>query len=72
VSVEGAAQNFNEAIDSINDAIRALEEIRDSLLVKSGKKLNAAVKKVDKLSIKKLAKTAPAVQKLFKELETDI
>ena len=70
-SVEGAGNNFNEAIAEINKAIDGLIKVRDKLLENCGKKLNAAVKKVDKLTIKKLTKDRPEVKKLFDELPSD-
>lgn len=70
-SVDDAAKNFNDAITEINNAIKALENIRDSLLIKSGKKLNAAAKKVEKLTIKQLTKNAPSVRVMFEEIKTE-
>ena len=66
-TVEGAASNFNDAIDELNRAIQILETIRDGLLEKCGKKLNTAVRKVDGLTIKKLTRNAPTVRVLFEE-----
>lgn len=68
-SVEDAANNYNAAIQELNKAIASLERIRDSLLAKSGKKLNAAARKVDKLTVKKLTKNAPVIRTMFEELE---
>ena len=66
-STKGAADNFNKAIQEINAVIKSLENVRDTLLENSGKKLNAAINKVDKLTVKKLTKNAPAVAKMFEE-----
>ena len=68
-SVNDAAANYNKTVDEINKIIASLENIRDNLLDKSAKKMNAAVKKVDKLTIKKLTRNAPAVVKMFNEAE---
>lgn len=69
-SVNGAADNYNKAVDEINKIIASLETIRDKYLANSGKKMNTAVNKIDKLTIKKLTKNAPAVRTMFNELET--
>ena len=70
-SVVGAGKNFNDAIAEINKAIDGLVKVRDQLLENCGKQLNAAVNKVDKLTIKKLTKGRPEVKKLFDELPSD-
>lgn len=66
-SVDKAADNYNKAIDEINNIIASLEMIRDEYLRKSGKHLNTAVNKVNKITIKKLTKNAPAIQAKFNE-----
>ena len=66
-TVKFAANNFNGTIEELNQAIHILEDIRDKLLEQCGKNLNTAVKKAEKLTIKKLTKNAPAVQAMFLE-----
>ena len=66
-SVVDAANNYNKAIDEIDKIIASLVKVRDEYLIKSGKKLNSAAKKVDQITIRKLTKNAPAVQAMFKE-----
>ena len=70
-STNGAVDNFNKAINEINQVIESLENIRDSLLGNSGKKLNAALKKVEKLTVKKLTKNNPTMAAKFAALKEE-
>ena len=65
-SFRKASDRYNDAIKEIDKAIANLQKIRDNL-TKSESHLSAANKKIDNVSIKKLTKNAPSVQKLFEE-----
>ncbi len=64
---EAASKKFNDAIDEIDKSIAHLNKIKDALL-SSDRQLRLANDKAQDLSIKKLTKNAPSVEKKFKEI----
>ena len=62
-----AGQKHVEAIDQINKAIKDLEKVRDALTL-SDKHLLSAENKMDDLTIKKLTRGNPTMQKKFADL----
>ena len=65
---EAASKKFNDAIDEIDKSIAHLNKIKDALL-SSDRQLRLANDKAQDLSIKKLTKNAPSVEKKFKEIK---
>lgn len=63
-----ASDRFKTAIDEIDKTITHLQKTKDALL-SSENNLRLANNKADDLSIKKLAKNAPAVREMFEELD---
>lgn len=63
-----ASDRFKTAIDEIDKTITHLQKTKDALL-SSENNLRLANNKADDLSIKKLTKNAPAVRKMFEELD---
>ncbi len=63
-----ASKKFHEAIKQIDDAIKDLEKVKDSLLG-SERQLRLANDKAQDVSIKKLTKGNPTMEQKFKELE---
>lgn len=66
-----ASEKFQRAIDEIDKTIDHLQKTKDALLA-SENNLRLANNKAEGLTIKKLTKNAPAVQKMFDDLEEDI
>lgn len=66
-----ASEKFQRAIDEIDKTIDHLQKTKDALLA-SENNLRLANNKAEGLTIKKLTKNAPAVQKMFDELEEDV
>ena len=67
-NVKDAKGRFDEAIKGIDDAIKVLENIKESLRL-TEKHLHSANNKVDDLTVKKLTKNNPTMLAKFKELE---
>lgn len=65
-----ASEKFQRAIDEIDKTIDHLQKTKDALLA-SENNLRLANNKAEGLTIKKLTKNAPAVQKMFDELESE-
>jgi hypothetical protein len=63
-----ASKKLQEAVDGIDKTIKQLEGIKESLLG-SDKNLRLANEKAEDISIKKLTRGNPTMQKKFKELE---
>ena len=63
-----ASEKFNTAIEEIDKTISHLQKTKDALL-SSQNNLRLANNKAEDLSIKKLTKNAPAVKKMFDEME---
>ena len=61
-----ASQHFSKAIDEIDETIKHLEKIKDSL-TKSENQLRLANDKAQDLSIKKLTKGNPTMRDKFEE-----
>lgn len=66
-TIKYAGQKHVEAIDQINKAIKDLEKVRDALTL-SDKHLLSAENKMDDLTIKKLTRGNPTMQKKFADL----
>lgn len=64
---EIASKKFKTAIDEIDKTITHLQKTKDALL-SSENQLRLANNKAEDLSIKKLTKNAPSVQKMFEEI----
>jgi hypothetical protein len=64
-----ASEKFRLAIKQIDDSIRDLEKVKDSLLA-SERQLNSANDKAQDITIKVLTKGNPTMAEKFKELET--
>ena len=62
-----ASDRFADAINGIDKTIEQLEKIKKALTT-SEKHLNAANNKLEDVSIKKLTKNAPSVQKMFEDI----
>ena len=65
-NVRLAGENFQEAIDRIDESIKQMEKVKDALR-KTQYHLEQADKKVQDLSIKKLTKDSPSVREKFIE-----
>ena len=61
-----ASDRFEEAMDGIDNAIKQLQAIKESLRV-SRKHLGEANSKVEDVSVKRLTKNAPSVRKMLEE-----
>lgn len=66
-SMKFAGQKHVEAVEQINKAIKDLEKVRDALTL-SDKHLLTAENKMDDLTIKRLTRGNPTMQKRFEEL----
>jgi len=66
-TIKYAGQKHVEAIEQINKAIKDLEKVRDALTL-SDKHLLSAENKMDDLTIKKLTRGNPTMQKKFADL----
>ena len=64
---QSASEKFRKAIDEIDKTIDHLKKVKDALLG-SEKQLRLANTKAEDLTIKKLAKNSPSIQKQFEEL----
>ncbi len=67
-TIKYAGQKHVEAIEQINKAIKDLEKVRDALTL-SDKHLLSAENKMDDLTIKKLTRGNPTMQKKFADLK---
>ena len=65
-----ASRKFEDAINEIDKSISQLQKVKDSLL-SSQNNLRLANEKAQDLSIKRLTKNAPSVQKMFEELKEE-
>ena len=65
-----ASRKFDDAINEIDKSISQLQKVKDSLL-SSQNNLRLANEKAQDLSIKRLTKNAPSVQKMFEELKEE-
>ena len=63
-----ASDKFKKAIDEIDKTIIHLQKTKEALL-SSENNLRLANNKAEDLSIKKLAKNAPAVKKMLEEMK---
>ena len=70
-NVRLAGENFQEAIDRIDESIKQMEKVKDALR-KTQYHLEQADKKVQDLSIKKLTKDSPSVREKFVEAGAEI
>ena len=70
-NVRLAGENFQEAIDRIDESIKQMEKVKDALR-KTQYHLEQADKKVQDLSIKKLTKDSPSVREKFIEAGAEI
>ena len=68
---ELANRKFNTAIEEIDKTIQHLQKVKEGLLA-SDNNLRLANNKLDDLTIKKLTKNNPTMQKLFEEAGVDI
>jgi len=68
-SMKFAGKKHVEAVDQINNAIKNLEKVRDALTL-SDKHLLTAENKMDDLTIKRLTRGNPTMQKKFEEIST--
>lgn len=66
-SMKNAGKKHVEAIEQINNAIKNLEKVRDALTL-SDKHLLTAENKMDDLTIKRLTRGNPTMQKKFEDL----
>lgn len=66
-SINNAGKKHIEAVDQINNAIKNLEKVRDALTL-SDKHLLTAENKMDDLTIKRLTRGNPTMQKKFEDL----
>ena len=67
-SFRKATDRYQDAIEGIDKAIKALTTIRENL-VKSENHLNTANRKLEDVSVKKLTKNAPSVRAMFEEID---
>ena len=68
---ELANKRFNNAIEEIDKTITHLQKVKDELLA-SDNNLRLANNKLDDLTIKKLTKNNPTMQRMFEEAGADI
>ena len=67
---EQASKRFTEAIEEIDKTITHLQKVKEGL-VASARQLRLANDKAEDLSIKKLTKNNPTMQKMFEDLKSD-
>ena len=70
-NVRLAGENFQEAIDRIDESIKQMEKVKDALR-KTQYHLEQADKKAQDLSIKKLTKDSPSVREKFIEAGAEV
>lgn len=68
---ELANTKFNKAIEEIDKTISHLQKVKDELLA-SDNQLRLANNKLEDLSIKKLTKNNPTMQKMFEDVGVDV
>jgi len=68
--VKNASANFKSAISEIDKSIKALQNVKEELAL-CEKHLRFANNKSEDLTIKKLTRGNPTMQKLFDELKND-
>ena len=61
-----AKKKFTDAIDQIDEAIKRLTKVKEALLG-SENNLRIANEKAEKLTVKKLTKNNPTMQKMFED-----
>jgi hypothetical protein len=69
-NVKNASTKFESAISEIDKSIKALQNVKDELVI-CEKHLRVANNKTEDLTIKKLTRGNPTMQKLFDELKND-
>lgn len=67
---ESALTHYSKAIDQIDDTIKKLQKIKDELTT-SGNQLRLANNKAMDLSVKKLTRGNPTMQKMFEEANAE-
>lgn len=63
-----AKKKFSDAVESIDDTIKKLQKIKENLLG-SENQLRIANEKAEKLTVKKLTKNNPTMQKMFEDIK---